>query len=81
LELRRARELVLVAAKKKAMGSLLDSKENIAKKTKDRMELLDMELVGDKSSTETIRNRANALHSVGRVGVAIAYCLDSRRRL
>ena len=81
MELRRTQELEPLVAKLKAIGSLLDSKENITKKTKDGMELLDMELVEDKSSTETIRNIANTLYNVGRVGAAVAYCLDSGRCL
>jgi hypothetical protein len=55
LELRKAQEVVVVAAKKKAMGGQMDLKESIAKQTKDRMkELLGMELVGHNSSVETI---------------------------
>jgi hypothetical protein len=56
LEVWRVRELVAIAVEKEAMGRLLGSKDNIAKQTKDKMkELLDMDLVGDNSSTETIR--------------------------
>jgi hypothetical protein len=38
------------------MGGQMDSEESIAMQTEDRMkELLDMELVGDNSSIETIK--------------------------
>ena len=48
--------MVVVAIEKKAMGGQMDLEENIAKQAEDRMkELLDMELVGDNSSIETIK--------------------------
>jgi hypothetical protein len=59
LELRRARGLVVVTAEKEAIGGQMDSEESIAKQTEDRMkELLDMELVGDNSSTDFTRGQS-----------------------
>jgi hypothetical protein len=50
--------MVAVATKKEAMGGQMDLEESIARQTEDRMkELLDMELVGDNSSIETIRRQ------------------------
>jgi hypothetical protein len=51
--------MVAVATKKEAMGGQMDLEESIARQTEDRMkELLDMELVGDNSSIETIRRQS-----------------------
>jgi hypothetical protein len=51
--------MVAVAVEKEAMGGQMDSEESIAMQTEDRMkELLDMELVGDNSSIETIRRQS-----------------------
>jgi hypothetical protein len=59
LGLRRAREVVAVAIEKEAMGGQMDLEESRARQTEDRMkELLDIELVGDNSSVETIRRQS-----------------------
>jgi hypothetical protein len=59
LEQRRARGMVAVAIEKEAMGGQMDLEESRARQTEDRMkELLDIELVGDNSSVETIRRQS-----------------------
>jgi hypothetical protein len=51
--------MVAVAIEKEAMGGQMDLEESRARQTEDRMkELLDIELVGDNSSVETIRRQS-----------------------